>query len=55
MAEGSREAGGLGGVYLIKALIPAMAITVLLQGIANAARAIIRLTAATDDVGSGGR
>jgi TRAP-type mannitol/chloroaromatic compound transport system permease small subunit len=30
--EGSREAGGLDGVYLLKSAIPAMAILLLLQG-----------------------
>ena len=30
--EGSREAGGLDGVYLLKTAIPLMAILLLLQG-----------------------
>lgn len=32
MLEGSREAGGLDGVFLLKTAIPAMAILLLLQG-----------------------
>jgi len=30
--EGSREAGGLDGVFLLKTAIPAMAVLLLLQG-----------------------
>ncbi len=33
--EGSREAGGLNGVYLLKTLIPVMAALMLLQGVAQ--------------------
>ncbi len=36
--EGSAQAGGLPGVYLLKALIPLMAITLGLQGLADVAR-----------------
>ena len=38
--EGSAEAGGLPGVFLLKALIPIMAALVLLAGIARAGRAL---------------
>jgi len=41
--EASREAGGLPGVYLLKTLIPVMAVLVALQGIANALRSIVIL------------
>jgi TRAP-type mannitol/chloroaromatic compound transport system permease small subunit len=37
--EGSREAGGLPGVYLLKSLIPLMALLLLLQGVAMGWRA----------------
>lgn len=33
--EGSREAGGLPGVFLLKTLIPIMALLLLLQGLAH--------------------
>ncbi len=36
--EGSREAGGLPGVYLLKTMIPAMSGLLILQGLANALR-----------------
>lgn len=38
--EGSREAGGLPGVYLLKSVILIMAALMLLQGLANALRSI---------------
>ncbi len=38
--EGSREAGGLSGVFLLKSLIPLMALLLLLQGIAMGWRAL---------------
>jgi TRAP-type mannitol/chloroaromatic compound transport system permease small subunit len=37
--EGSREAGGLPGVYLLKSVIPLMALLLLLQGVAMGWRA----------------
>lgn len=40
MREGSAEPGGLPGVFLLKTLVPAMAVLLLLQGIAEALRAI---------------
>ena len=42
--EGSREAGGLDGVYLLKALILAMAGLLVLQGLAMSIRALLQLT-----------
>jgi TRAP-type mannitol/chloroaromatic compound transport system permease small subunit len=41
--EGSREAGGLDGVYLLKSLILAMAGLLLLQGLAQAIRCLLEL------------
>ncbi|MEM7677399.1 MAG: TRAP transporter small permease subunit [Myxococcota bacterium] len=38
--EGSSEAGGLPGVFILKALIPVMAILVMLAGAARAGRAV---------------
>lgn len=38
--EGSPEAGGLPGVFLLKTLIPVMAVLLVLTGVARAARAI---------------
>jgi TRAP-type mannitol/chloroaromatic compound transport system permease small subunit len=45
--EGSREAGGLDGVYLLKALMLVMAGLLVLQGLAMAIRALLELTAHT--------
>ncbi len=44
LKEGSREAGGLPWVYLLKTAIPLMALSVLLQGCALALRAILVLS-----------
>jgi TRAP-type mannitol/chloroaromatic compound transport system permease small subunit len=38
--EGSREAGGLPGVYLVKSLIPLMALLLLLQGLVMLVRQV---------------
>jgi len=43
MREVSMEAGGLPIVYLLKSLLPAMAITLLLQGVAETLRALLQL------------
>lgn len=43
MGEGSPEPGGLPGIYLLKTLIPAMAVLLALQGIAEVLRAIDRI------------
>ncbi len=47
LREGSREAGGLPGVYLLKSVIPLMALLLLLQGVAMGWRAfcVLRKTA----------
>ena len=42
--EGSREAGGLPFVYLLKTLIPVMGVLLLLQGLATALRNLLFLT-----------
>ena len=41
--EGSREAGGIPLVFLLKSSIPAFAVLMLLQGIVQAVRAALRL------------
>lgn len=41
--EGSREAGGLPGVFLLKSVIPLMALLLLLQGVAMGWRAFVQL------------
>lgn len=43
LSERSREAGGLPGLYLLKALIPLMALLLALQGLATLLRAWPRL------------
>lgn len=43
MGEGSAEPGGLPGVYLLKTLIPIMAILLIVQGIAEALRNVMLL------------
>ena len=45
LREGSREAGGLPGVYLLKSVIPLMALLLLLQGVAMGLRALAILRA----------
>jgi TRAP-type mannitol/chloroaromatic compound transport system permease small subunit len=41
--EGSNEAGGLDGVFLLKSCIPAMAILICIQGVAMVCQALITL------------
>ena len=41
MQEASQEAGGLGGVYLLKSMILVMALLLLLQGIAMVLRSLL--------------
>ena len=48
--EGSREAGGLNGVYLLKSLILVMAGLLLLQGLAMAIRNLLTLQDRTSEV-----
>lgn len=45
--EGSREAGGLGGVYLLKSAIVVFAATLLIQGVAQGVKALLVLTGQT--------
>jgi TRAP-type mannitol/chloroaromatic compound transport system permease small subunit len=44
--EGSPEVGGIQGIFLLKTLIPITAVALLLQGLAEAARGILRLSRA---------
>ncbi|MEW8028612.1 MAG: TRAP transporter small permease subunit [Candidatus Thiodiazotropha sp.] len=53
LREGSREAGGLDGVYLFKSLILLMAGLLLIQGISTVIRSLSRLMGRTDGVGAG--
>ncbi len=46
LLEGSREAGGLPGVFLLKTTIPLMGLLLLLQGVANGLRALLQIVAA---------
>ncbi|PCH83276.1 MAG: hypothetical protein COB89_01765 [Piscirickettsiaceae bacterium] len=46
--EGSREAGGIDAVFLLKSLIPLMAGLLFLQGISEALKSIRTLTGKTD-------
>jgi TRAP-type mannitol/chloroaromatic compound transport system permease small subunit len=50
LLEGSREAGGLEGVYLLKSLILVMAGMLLLQGLVIMLRAYFVLTAKTPEI-----
>lgn len=43
LREASGEPGGLPGLYLVKTLIPAMAVTLALQGVSEAAKSILTL------------
>jgi len=51
--EGSREAGGLNGIYLLKTLIPVMAVLLLLQGIAQFIRNLLVITGRPESPASG--
>lgn len=46
--EGSREAGGLPGVFVLKSLIVLMPILLILQGLADALHALARLSGKTE-------
>ncbi|MEW8505913.1 MAG: TRAP transporter small permease subunit [Candidatus Thiodiazotropha sp.] len=50
LREGSREAGGLDGVYLFKSLILVMAGLLLMQGLATVIRSLLRLFGQADDI-----
>lgn len=43
LSEGSREAGGLGGVYLLKSILLVMPLLMILQGIAEILRATMAI------------
>lgn len=49
LREGSREAGGLDGVYLLKSLILVMAGLLVLQGLAQAIQRLLRLLGVETD------
>lgn len=49
IGEGSREAGGIPLVFLLKAAIPAFAALMILQGIAQALRAFLVLASTGED------
>lgn len=49
MHEGSAEASGLPGIFLLKTLIPVMSVLLLLQGIADALRNMMILAGAETD------
>lgn len=49
LKEGSREAGGLPGVYLLKTAIPLMAMLLVLQGLSLALRSILVLLGHPED------
>jgi TRAP-type mannitol/chloroaromatic compound transport system permease small subunit len=42
--EGSREAGGINGIFLLKSLIPLMAALLFLQGLSEAMKSICQLS-----------
>lgn len=46
--EGSREAGGIDAVFLLKSLLLLMPVTVLLQGLAQALRSLLIITGQID-------
>jgi len=49
--EGSPEVGGIPGMFLLKSLIPIMAASLLVQGLAEAARGILRIRGHSIDPG----
>ena len=51
--EGSREAGGLPGLFLLKTVIPAFCLLLGLQGLALAGRSWLRLAGQAPDPGGG--
>jgi len=52
--EGSREAGGLDAVFLLKTLIPVMAVLLLLQGVSMSLHSILQLSGAQTDATDAG-
>ena len=53
IGEGSAEPGGLPGVYLLKTLLPLMALGLLLQGCAELLRSLRRILAPPPDGAAG--
>lgn len=53
LLEGSRETGGLGGVFILKAVIPLTAVLLFLQGLSMAIHNIARLRGLEPMSGSG--
>ncbi len=53
LREGSREAGGLDGVYLFKSLILMMAALLLIQGVATVVRCLARLAGQVEEQANG--
>lgn len=49
LLEGSREPGGLPGVFLLKSVIPLMAALLLLQGVSILLRSVLALTGVEQD------
>jgi TRAP-type mannitol/chloroaromatic compound transport system permease small subunit len=52
--EGSQEAGGLDAVFLLKTLIPVMAVLLLLQGVSMCLHSILLLSGAPADADDSG-
>lgn len=52
--EGSREAGGLPLVFILKSFIPLMALLLTLQGAAQALHSLNHILAPSDESGTGG-
>jgi TRAP-type mannitol/chloroaromatic compound transport system permease small subunit len=52
--EPSAQAGGLPGLFLVKSVIPLAALLLLLQALAGAARALLRLAGRPDPLGPAG-
>ncbi len=50
--EGSREAGGIPGVFLLKTMIPAMAALLLLQGVSEVLRSVLALAGRAPEKGA---
>jgi len=53
IGEGSTDSGGLGGVYILKTLLPLMALSVSLQAIAELLRSLLLLMNVIPENGNG--
>lgn len=51
VSEGSTDSGGIGGVYLLKSVLPLMAVSVSLQAIAELLRSLLILMNVTSENG----